>query len=66
MKDGNWRTLAEILVGIGGVGTEAAVSARLRDCRKEKFGSHSIERRRRGGQGGLYEYRLVLRSEVEK
>jgi hypothetical protein len=37
--------------------SEASVSARLRDLRKDKFGGFTIERRR--VSGGLFEYRLV-------
>lgn len=54
MKDGVARTLDEIATACGG--TEAAVSARLRDLRKAKYGGHHVERER--VQGGLYRYRL--------
>lgn len=54
MSDGRWRTLAEIRAVVGG--TEASVSARLRDLRKPKFGGHTVETRRR--DGGLWESRL--------
>ena len=58
MADGAWRTLEEISVVIGA--PEASISARLRDLRKERFGSHTIERRRRGeASKGLFEYRLA-------
>lgn len=56
MSDGQWRTLAEIASVVGG--TEAAVSARLRDLRKERFGSLKVDRRR--VTGGLFQYRLDL------
>lgn len=57
MRDGRWRTLAEIVAEAGG--TEASVSARLRDLRKEKFGSYQIGRRRRGkAVRGLWEYQM--------
>ena len=60
MRDGHWRTLGEIADSVGG--SEAGVSARLRDFRKERFGGHSVERRRRGEPSdGLFEYRLVIR-----
>ena len=53
MRDGNWRTLAEIKTAIG-CGSEAGVSARLRDFRKPKFGAFVVDRRRRGaGENGL-------------
>lgn len=57
MADGRWRTLAAITEVCGG--TEASVSARLRDLRKPRFGSHDIERRRVCGSDGLFEYRMA-------
>lgn len=60
MRDGQWRTLYEIQAATGHHST-AAVSARLRDFRKEQFGSHVVERRRRGATiRGVFEYRLLL------
>jgi hypothetical protein len=56
MLDGRWRTLGEIAAAVAG--SEAAVSARLRDLRKAKYGSHLIERRHH--HRGLHSYRLVL------
>jgi len=55
MLDGRWRTLAEINFATDV--PEASVSARLRDLRKEKFGSYTVERRRRSV--GLHEYRVT-------
>lgn len=55
MRDGQWRTLSEIAT-LAGNSTEASVSARLRDFRKEKYGSLAVERERVAG--GLYRYRL--------
>lgn len=55
MNDGLFRTLAEIAAKVGG--TEASVSARLRDFRKTKYGAREVERERISG--GLYRYRLV-------
>lgn len=58
MRDGRWRTLVEIAAITGD--PQASVSARLRDLRKEKFGSHPVERRRRGPpKSGIFEYRVV-------
>jgi hypothetical protein len=56
MKDGRWRSLATIAQVSGD--PEASISARLRDLRKERFGSHAVERRYIAR--GLYEYRLLL------
>ena len=56
--DGKWRTLAEIQHAVGS-GSEAAISARLRDLRKPQFGAYKVERRRRGDAAkGLHEYRV--------
>lgn len=58
MRDGQWRTFAEIQSAIG-MGSEGGISARLRDLRKERFGSYTVERRRRGvPSDGLFEYRI--------
>jgi hypothetical protein len=56
MKDGLWRPLRLIAHEVGG--SEAAVSARLRDCRKPKYGGHTVRRKREGG--GLFLYRLEV------
>jgi hypothetical protein len=56
MKGGEWRTLGELANLTSG--SEASVSARLRDLRKERFGAHTVERRRMY-QPGLFEYRVV-------
>ena len=59
MADGTWRTLQELSDLTDN--PEVSVSARLRDLRKERWGSNTIERRRRGdGKVGLFEYRLVI------
>ena len=58
MQDGQWHTLAE-LADISH-GSEAGVSARLRDFRKPRFGGHVVQRSR--GASGLWFYRLVLPS----
>lgn len=59
MKDGEWRTLGE-LAGIIGI-PEQSASSRLRDLRKEQYGSYRVDRRHRSeAVAGLYEYRLNL------
>ena len=55
LSDGQWWTLARL--SEAAAGSEAAVSARLRDLRKPKYGGHTIERRH--VSGGLFEYRMV-------
>ena len=58
MLDAKWRTLDEISRITHD--PQASVSAQLRHLRKEKNGSHLVEKRRRGQRcKGLYEYRLV-------
>lgn len=58
MEKGGWYTLGEIARHTGDA-SEAAISARLRDLRKPKFGGFTVERRRRGEpRNGLWEYRL--------
>jgi hypothetical protein len=62
MIDARWRTLGEIERATGD--PQASISAQLRTYRKARFGSHTIERRRRGEAGkGLYEYRLIPTTE---
>lgn len=60
MRDGEWRTLAE--VGAAADAPEASVSARLRDFRRPEWGAQTVERRHRGAaSAGLHEYRLIRR-----
>ena len=59
MKGGKWRTLREIEAETND--PQSSISAQLRHLRKERFGSHIIEKRRRGVQTqGLFEYRLIV------
>ena len=51
---GQWWTLFELSKLTGS--SEAGVSARIRDLRKEKNGGHNIESSR--GRGGLWRYRM--------
>jgi len=55
MADKRWRSLAAIAALVGG--SEAGVSARLRDFRKKKFGSKTVERRYISN--GQWEYRVL-------
>ena len=58
MRDGRWRTLSEIEFITGD--PQASISAQLRNLRKPEFGSHKVEKRRRGEPThGLWEYRLI-------
>jgi hypothetical protein len=56
MKDGRWRTLAQIAEATGD--PEPSISAQLRHLRKERFGGHTVDRNHIGG--GLYQYRLLV------
>jgi hypothetical protein len=56
MKDGEWRTLPSIEEITGD--PTSSISARLRDMRKEKFGSHNVERKYVAN--GLFTYRLLI------
>ena len=53
MRDGQWRTLYEIAHATGC--PTQSVSARLRDLRKPRYGSHPVERRR--VSAGVFQYR---------
>lgn len=65
MRAGRWQTLDEIHRTCGG--TVASVSARLRDFRKDRFGAHTVEMRARvAREKGLFEYRLICRTEPEQ
>ena len=59
MKDAKWRTLGEIEDILNH--PQASISAQLRHLRKVRFGSNSINKRRRGDRAnGLFEYQLVV------
>lgn len=55
MRDGMWRSLANIAAHTGD--PEASVSARLRDFRKQRYGGLTVQRRR---VEGLWLYRLEV------
>ncbi len=52
MADGAWRSLSEIRAATDY--PEASISARLRDMRRDGY---TVQRRRRTGVGGTFEYR---------
>jgi hypothetical protein len=57
MTDQQWRTLREIESVTKD--PQSSISARLRDLRKAKFGSHAVHRRSRGNrERGFFEYSL--------
>lgn len=52
-----WLSLADLERGTGD--PQASISARIRDLRKAKFGSHNVHKRRRGNPSmGVWEYLL--------
>ena len=55
MSDGQARSLGDIQAKTGG--TQASVSARIRDLRKPQFGGHTIETERK--TESIYVYRMV-------
>jgi len=61
MKDGRWRTLKEIESETND--PQSSISAQLRHLRKPGFGSHQVNKRRRGDPyQGLFEYQLRLKT----
>jgi len=59
IKNGNWYTLDEIHSITKD--PHASISAQLRNLRKEKFGSHVIEKRPKGNRSnGLWEYSMEI------
>jgi hypothetical protein len=56
MRDGEWRSLAEIERSTGD--PPASVSAQLRHMRKPRFGAHIVSKRYAGD--GLFLYRLTV------
>lgn len=56
MRDGLWRSLAEIELETGD--PQASISAQLRNLRKMRFGAHDVRKRRRG-ESGMWEYCLT-------
>jgi hypothetical protein len=66
LNEGGWWTLEELANVCGG--SEAGVSARIRDLRKPRFGGYKIERLRgrdrKHPQGGLFFYRMVTKSRM--
>jgi hypothetical protein len=61
MVNGEWYTLSEISTITGD--PEASVSTRLRDFRKSKFGSHTVEKEHLGN--GLYKYKLIVNEDKD-
>jgi len=58
MADAQWRTLSEIADSTDE--PEASISAQLRHYRKPRYGGHKINKKRRWGDTGLWEYQLIV------
>lgn len=59
--DCEWRTLSEIEQATGD--PAASISAQLRHLRKERYGSHTVNKRTRGDRAsGLFEYQLLCQN----
>jgi hypothetical protein len=66
MKDGQWRTYweigAEIQKRFAHHDSQTGIAARMRELRRPKFGSNTVEcRAREGANRGVFEYRLIER-----
>lgn len=57
MRDGAWHTVPEIAAVVPG--TQTSLSAKLRTLRRPEAGGWIVERRRRAGQAGVHEFRLL-------
>ncbi len=55
MASGHWYTLRALQAICGG--SETSISARIRDCRKSRWGNRVIETRRTA-EPGVWEYRM--------
>lgn len=60
MKDGRARTIPEVARAVQC--SETSASARLRDLRKPRFGSHTVNRERDENRPGVWRYSLILNS----
>ncbi len=61
LSNGRWYTLRELSQLANG--SEASISARLRDLRKPRFGSHKVDKKRE--HSGLWRYRLKVEPQRE-
>lgn len=62
MSDGVFRSLAEIEAHFEYRYPQSSISAQLRHMRKERFGSHKINKTYLGG--GLYKYQLEVNNGI--
>lgn len=64
--NGRWLTVPELAGRVqtrtGRLISETGLSARIRDLRKLQHGGHTVDKRKRGGKGNLWEFRLRIHS----
>ncbi|PPD48352.1 MAG: hypothetical protein CTY14_01990 [Methylotenera sp.] len=60
MADGEFRSLSKIAALTGH--HESSISAQLRHMRKERFGSHTVNKKHKGN--GLFEYQLIVNTKA--
>ena len=59
IKDGGWYTLNEIHSKTKD--PQASISAQLRHLRKDRFGSHTVDKKPRGKRNsGIWQYQLIV------
>ena len=60
MSDEKFRTINEIYDALDGQVAHTTISANLRHLKKEEFGSHGMNKRRRGDESnGVFEYQII-------
>jgi hypothetical protein len=59
MRTGHWYSLTALSQATGHM--PQSISARIRDFRKDRFGAHTVLRKRAGLYRGTFVYRLVPR-----
>jgi len=62
MADALWHTVPEVQRAVGR-GTETSIAARIRDCRKERWGNLIVDTRR--NDKGLWEYQVLQNNTKE-
>jgi hypothetical protein len=59
MADGAWHLPEDVRKGLG-LPEGTAITSRIRDLRKRRFGGFAVERRRHADGSGRFEYRLLF------
>lgn len=67
MRDQKYRTINEIYDELDHQVAHTTISANLRHLKKEEFGSHTMNKRRRGDdRSGVYEYQIIENRQATK